>query len=66
MKLLVAVAIGGALGTAMLPHLPEPKERETPFQWVRREFTLREPLWDRLEGYPRWDRERNRPLVKYE
>ena len=57
MKVLLAIAIGGALGTTVLRHLPEPTGRETPYEWIRREFTLREPLWHYLRGYPRWSRQ---------
>jgi len=50
MKLLVAVAIGGALGISVLPHLPAPHGRESPYFWLRREFTFHRQL-DRLHAY---------------
>ena len=56
MRFLVAVAIGGALGTTVLPHLPEPNGRDTPFFWLRREFTYHQQLWHPLQGYPRWSK----------
>ena len=58
MKVLVAIAIGGALGTTALPHLPMPEGRDSPHLWLYREFTFREELWHPLQGYPRWSNPR--------